>query len=96
MILEVAHVDVLPGHEREFEAALRLAAETVLPRAHGFIDFTPHGWGIERPSVYLFTIEWLTLDDHLVGFRESDLFTAWRALIGPHFAAVPSVEHFSR
>ena len=95
MILEVAHVDVLPGHEKDFESALRLAAETVLPQAHGFVRFTPYGWGHERPSIYLFTIEWMTLEDHLVGFRGSDLFTAWRDLISEHFAAIPAVEHFA-
>ncbi len=83
MILEVAHVDVLPGHQRAFEEALRQAVGTVLPRAAGFIDFTPHGWGIERPSTYLFTIQWQSLADHLVGFRDSDLFTEWRELDRP-------------
>jgi quinol monooxygenase YgiN len=94
MVLEVAHVDVLPGHQRAFEDALRIAVSTVLPQATGFIDFTPYGWGIERPSTFLFTIQWQTLADHLVGFRDSDLFTEWRELIGPHFAATPVVEHF--
>jgi heme-degrading monooxygenase HmoA len=94
MILEVALVDVLPGHQRAFEEALREAAGTVLPKAHGFVDFTPHGWGIERSSTYLFTIQWKSLDDHLVGFRDSELFTQWRDLIGPHFAGTPVVEHF--
>jgi len=96
MVLEVAQVTVLPGHEHEFEAALREAAMTVLPEAHGFVDFTPHGWCVERPSVYLFTITWHTLDDHVVGFRGSELFTRWRALIGPHFDGAPVVEHFGQ
>jgi hypothetical protein len=30
-----------------------------------------------------------------VGFRESDLFTQWRALIGSHFDGTPVVEHFA-
>ena len=94
MILEVAHVDIIAGHQREFEAALREASGTVLPQARGFIDFTAHGWGVERPSTYLFTIAWKSLDDHLVGFRDSELFTQWRDLIGPHFASPPVVEHY--
>jgi heme-degrading monooxygenase HmoA len=94
MILEVAHVTVLPGHEQEFVADLREAATTVLPQAEGFVEFTPHGWCVERPAVYLFTIRWLTLEHHTEGFRGSDLFTQWRALIGPHFDGAPTVEHF--
>ena len=94
MILEVAHVTVLPDHEPQFESDLRTAASTVLPQADGFVEFTPHGWCIERPSVYLFTIRWHTLEHHTEGFRGSDLFTQWRALIGPHFDGAPTVEHF--
>ena len=55
MVLEVAHVSVLPGHEDAFVASLRQAADEVLPRAAGFVEFHAHGWCIERPNVYLFT-----------------------------------------
>ena len=95
MVLEVAQVAVLPGHESDFEADLLQAAATVLPRATGFIEFTAHGWGVERPSTYLFTIRWETVADHVEGFRGSDLFDEWRALIGPHFDGPPVVEHFA-
>jgi heme-degrading monooxygenase HmoA len=94
MILEVALVSVLPGHEQDFEADLLQAAATVLPRATGFVEFAGHGWGVERPSTYLFTIRWETLEAHIEGFRGSDLFTQWRALIGPHFDEPPVVQHF--
>lgn len=94
MVLEVATVEVLPGHEDSFVSDLHRAAGEVLPRAHGFLSFTARGWCVERPSVYLFTIEWQTLEDHTEGFRGSDLFAQWRALIGPHFASPPAVEHF--
>jgi hypothetical protein len=30
----------------------------------------------------------------MVGFRESAAFTEWRALLGPHFAGPPAVEHY--
>ncbi|MBC7617999.1 MAG: antibiotic biosynthesis monooxygenase, partial [Candidatus Saccharibacteria bacterium] len=40
-------------------------------------------------------IFWGTLEDHTVGFRQSALFTEWRGLVGPFFAAPPVVEHFS-
>ena len=65
-----------------------------LSQAHGCIEFTGVGWCVERPDVFCFTIAWETLEDHTVGFRESDLFVQWRELIGPHFASAPLVEHF--
>ena len=94
MILEVAHVTVLPGHEEQFVEALARAADEVLPEVDGCLDFAAHGWCVERPRVYLFTIRWQTLADHLEGFRGSEHFERWRALIGPHFDGAPVVEHF--
>lgn len=95
MVIEFAQVGVLPGHEEQFEAALQEAATTVLPQAAGFLHFHATGWCVERPGVYAFQIAWATLEDHTVGFRGSDLFTQWRALIGPHFDGVPIVEHYA-
>ena len=94
MVLEIAYVSILPGQEEAFEAALATAVDTVLSQAHGCIEFTGVGWGVERPDVYCFTIAWETLEDHTEGFRGSDLFAQWRELIGPHFAAAPTVEHY--
>jgi hypothetical protein len=34
------------------------------------------------------------VEDHMVGFRESELFTQWRGLIGPFFANPPEVTHW--
>lgn len=94
-VLEVAQVPVLPGHEEAFVSALREAAATVLPQAEGYVGFEAHGWCVERPGTYLFSIRWETLEHHTEGFRGSALFTQWRALIGPHFDGVPLVEHFA-
>ncbi len=94
-VLELAQVEILAGHQGSFEADLLVAASTVLPRATGFVEFTAHGWCVERPTVYLFTIRWETLADHTEGFRGSDLFAEWRGLIGAHFASPPVVEHFA-
>lgn len=94
MIIEFAQVAVLPGHEADFEAALAEAATTVLPKAKGFEAFHPTGWCVERPNVYAFQIGWATLEDHTEGFRGSELFTQWRAIIGPHFDGPPVVEHY--
>lgn len=95
MILEVAQVAILPGHETAFEADLNQAVDEVLLQAAGCVSFTAHGWCVERPHVFMFTIGWETLEDHTIGFRGSDLFVRWRELIGPHFDGTPVVEHFA-
>ncbi|MDP1720913.1 MAG: antibiotic biosynthesis monooxygenase [Candidatus Nanopelagicaceae bacterium] len=94
MIREIGFVEVLEGREAEFEAAVKVAASTVLPRSHGFQGFQLHR-GIERSGVYTFTLLWDSLEDHTIGFRESSLFAEWRAIIGPFFAHPPVVEHWT-
>jgi heme-degrading monooxygenase HmoA len=92
VVLERAIIEVKPGSEAAFEAAIEQAKQ-VIARAHGFRSLTLRR-GVERPSSYLLLVEWETLDDHMQGFRESELFVRWRELIGPYFAAAPAVEHF--
>jgi heme-degrading monooxygenase HmoA len=94
MIIERAQIDVHPGREAEFEAALAEARDEALSRAKGFRSLRA-GRGIETPNRYLLLLEWDTLEDHTVGFRESELFLRWRQLIGPFFASAPDVEHFA-
>ena len=93
MIVETATISVRPGSEDEFVRALE-DAKLVLAQAHGWRGITVHR-GIERPSVFQLAISWETLEDHTVGFRGSDLFGQWRALIGPFFAEPPQVEHWT-
>jgi len=94
MVREVATVDVLEGHHEAFAADLATAAATVLPQAAGFVSFEAFGWCVEEPNCFMFTITWNSVADHMDGFRNSELFAQWRALIGPHFAAPPSVVHY--
>jgi len=93
MIKEFAQVEVLPGKDGEFVAAVNLAVAKVLSTARGFIAFEIYK-SVERENVYMFEIQWATLVDHTIGFRESDLFPKWRAIIGPFFASPPQVEHW--
>lgn len=95
MILEVGFIPVLEDRKAEFETTINAAVENLLSKSEGYLGFTFHGWGIERPNVYMFSVKWETLEHHTVGFRESDLFTQWRAIIGPFFDGAPLVEHFA-
>ena len=93
MILELADIRIQPGQNAAFEAAIAQAARTIIAKAQGFQRFTVNK-GIENPERYVLQIVWDTLEDHTVGFRQSALFTQWRALVGPFFAIPPVVEHF--
>jgi heme-degrading monooxygenase HmoA len=92
MIIEVAHIKVLPGHEADFEAAVNKAV-AIFGQAKGCLGLHLQRC-IESPSEYEAIIRWNTLEDHTVGFRNSALFQEWRALVGPHFDGPPDVRHY--
>jgi heme-degrading monooxygenase HmoA len=94
MILEIADIRIQPGRQAEFEAAIRKATETVLPKAKGVHGFKVNHC-IETPERYVLQIFWETLEDHTVAFRQGPLFAEWRSHIGPFFASPPNVEHFT-
>ena len=49
---------------------------------------------LERPSRYLLLVEWETLEDHTIGFRQSPRYEKWRALLHHFYDPFPVVEHF--
>jgi heme-degrading monooxygenase HmoA len=91
MITEIAQIDVKPGTEKDFEAAVAKARPLFL-RARGGRGIELHK-SIEKPSRYRLLAKWDTLENHTVDFRGSQDFQAWRALVGQYFAAPPEVEH---
>ncbi len=93
MILEIADIRIQPGQNAAFEAAIQQALDTVASQAPGFQGAKVNR-GVESPERYILQIFWRQLEDHTVTFRQGPLFTQWRALIGPFFAAPPLVEHF--
>jgi heme-degrading monooxygenase HmoA len=93
MILELADIRIQPGQQAAFEQAIEQGLTTVASRAKGFRGAKVNRC-IETPERFVLQIFWDTLEDHTVGFRQSPLFTEWRAIVGPFFAAPPNVEHF--
>jgi heme-degrading monooxygenase HmoA len=91
MITEIALIDVKPGTEKDFEAAVAKARPLFL-RAKGGKGFELHK-SVEKPSRYRLLAKWETLENHTVDFRGSPDFAEWRALVGSYFLAPPEVEH---
>ena len=94
MILELADIRIPPGKQAEFDAAIQRGVETVISRALGFRGYKVNK-GVESPERYILMIYWDTLENHTVDFRGGPLFPQWRAIVGPFFAAPPTVEHFT-
>lgn len=91
MVLELAKLTIKPGTDEAFLAAIE-EAEPLFLRAKGCSAMRVRK-SVETPDCYYLMVEWDTLEDHMVTFRNSADFTRWRELAGPHFAAPPVVEH---
>jgi heme-degrading monooxygenase HmoA len=91
MITEIAQIEVKPGLEAEFEAAVKKAAP-IFKRSKGCRGMELRR-SVEKPSRYRLFVSWETVEDHTVGFRNSTEFQEWRGLVGHCFASPPEVEH---
>ncbi len=89
MVLEIAEIRVTDPAAFEAAVAKALPLFRDSPGCHGVRLHRV----VETPDVYRLAVEWGTLEDHMVTFRESEAFQAWRALIGPVVAGPPSVTH---
>jgi quinol monooxygenase YgiN len=91
MILEIAQIDVKPGTEAEFEAAVAKGTP-LFKRAKGCGGMVLRR-SDEKPSRYRLFVKWETVENHTVDFRGSADFQEWRKLVGHCFASPPEVEH---
>jgi quinol monooxygenase YgiN len=91
MITEIAQIEIKPGMEAEFEAAVKKAAP-IFQRAKGCTAMELRR-SIEKPSRYRLFVGWATIEDHTVDFRGSADFQEWRKLVAHCFASPPEVEH---
>jgi heme-degrading monooxygenase HmoA len=93
MIVEIAQIEIKPGMEAEFEAGVAKAIP-IFQRAKGSSGVTLQR-SIEKPQRYRLFVNWETVENHMVDFRNSSDFQEWRKLVGHCFASPPEVEHGS-
>jgi len=89
MITEIAQIEIKPGTERDYEAAVAKVA--ALRPIKGFHGYELHR-SIEKPQRYRVIAKWDTVEAQNV-FCGSEGFAEWRALVLPYYAAPPEVEH---
>jgi heme-degrading monooxygenase HmoA len=92
MITEHAVLEVVPGREEEFIAAMD-SAKRIIAASPGFVSLRVERC-LERPSCFLLLVEWRRLEDHTDGFRGSTAYQDWRALLHHFYDPFPVVEHF--
>lgn len=92
MITEHALLEVVPGRELEFVAAMSRAT-SLIAASPGFVSLRV-ARGVERTSCFLLLVEWETLEAHTEGFRGSPAYEEWRAALHHFYDPFPLVEHF--
>jgi heme-degrading monooxygenase HmoA len=92
MILELAILDVRPGETDAFEGAFAEAKE-IIAASPGFHHLHLQRC-LENPDRYVLLIGWDTLEAHTEGFRGSEAYQQWRALLHHFYDPFPTVEHY--
>lgn len=91
-ILEVAILDIKKGREAEFEAAFR-KAQDIISGMNGCVSHQLQKC-LENSSRYILLVNWRTIEDHTVGFRESKQYQVWKSLLHHFYEPFPEIEYF--
>ena len=94
MILEAVMLQVKQGLEAEYEDAFREASE-IISSMNGYISHELQRC-MEVKGRYLLLVQWATLEDHTVGFRQSQEYQEWKKKLHRFYDPFPTVEHFEK
>ncbi|CAA6802100.1 MAG: Antibiotic biosynthesis monooxygenase [uncultured Campylobacterales bacterium] len=92
MTTEMAVLNVKKGLEKDFESAFKEAVQYI-SRTKGYISHSLQKC-IETKNRYLFTVQWATLDSHMINFRQSTDYIKWKDLLHHFYDPTPVVEHY--
>lgn len=91
-VIEHALLPVRSGSEAEFEAAVA-EARPLIAVSPGFLSLEIRP-PVEAGQPYLLLAKWRSIADHRDGFRVSDRYQQWRALLHRFYDPVPEVSYF--
>ena len=92
MILEAAILNIIPDQTDQFEAAFT-QAEPIITSMPGYISHQLQIC-IENKNRYVLLVNWQTLEDHTIGFRQSPQYQTWKKLLHHFYHPFPTVEHY--
>jgi heme-degrading monooxygenase HmoA len=93
MIVEHALLSVRDGESARFEAAMKRAIP-LIAASPGFqgIEVRP---AVEKPGFYLLLVRWDDVPSHRDGFRKSERYAEWRALLHGFYDPMPTVDYYA-
>lgn len=92
MILEIAQLHIRSGQEKQFEASY-IEASKIISAMHGYISHELMRC-LETEGHYMLLVNWQSLEDHTVGFRNSPQFQEWKRLLHHFYEPLPTVQHY--
>ncbi|MBC9909710.1 antibiotic biosynthesis monooxygenase family protein [Chitinophaga varians] len=92
MILEVAILSIIEGETSNFEKAFK-EAQKIIAAMPGYISHELQKC-MEHDHQYILLVKWNTLEDHTIGFRHSEEYQQWKALLHHFYNPFPTVEHY--
>jgi heme-degrading monooxygenase HmoA len=92
MILEAAFLFVKKGAEEQFEKDFEIAGQYI-SSIQGYLEHSLRKC-IEQENKYLLLVDWEKLEDHTIGFRQSQHYLEWKKLLHNYYDPFPVVEHF--
>lgn len=92
MIIEHALLRVRAGETKAFETAMA-QARPLIAASPGFhnIEIRPC---LEQEGLYLLLVTWEDIASHRDGFRLSDRYQQWRALLHHFYDPMPEIDYF--
>ncbi|TAK77953.1 MAG: antibiotic biosynthesis monooxygenase [Aquabacterium sp.] len=94
MILEIAQLQVRPGHAADFEAAFGLA-QPLIAAMPGYRGHELQRC-VEQDHHYMLLVRWESIAHHEQGFRGSPQYQEWRRLLHHFYDPFPTVRHYAR
>jgi heme-degrading monooxygenase HmoA len=93
MILEVAVLNIRSGQSAEFETSFA-KAQSIIASMPGHLSHRLMRC-LEVQDRYLLLVQWRSLEDHTIGFRESPQYQEWKRLLHHFYDPFPIVEHYT-
>lgn len=92
MIIEHALLYVKDSQSAEFTAAMQ-KAYPYIARQKGFISIEVLP-AADKQDQFLLLVRWDDIESHKVGFRGSEDYKEWRALLHDYYDPMPHVEYY--
>jgi len=92
MILEVAILNIKTGQSEAFEKVFS-RAKNIISSMNGYINHQLKKC-VEEKDKYILLVNWETIEDHEIGFRKSEDYQQWKALLHNFYQPFPTVQHY--